>query len=127
MASVSRLTYKNPYDVVAAILKFYPDDTFKNDRETIHVAFKKLREKHSKVLKEFVFRDNLLFPRSKILDEVLSNLQPGYLGKFNPTYDTYTIKKDNLEKFWNLKLEQNFKSNKKELENIAEELHSMMK
>ena len=126
MASVSQSTYKNPYDVVAAILNFYPDDAFKNDREVIHVAFDKLRKKHFKVLKEFVFRDNLLFPRSKILDEVLSNLQPQYLGKFNPTYETYTIKKDKLKIFWDSKL-KNFKSNKTEFEEIANELHSMMK
>ena len=127
MASINPLTYKNPYDVVAAILHFYPDNFFRNDREEIHVAFEKLRKKHSKLLKEFVFRDNLLFPRSKILDEVLSNLQPEYLGKINPTYDTYAIKKDNLEKFWDLKLKKSFKSNKTEFEEIAKELHSIIK
>ncbi|OGP68126.1 MAG: hypothetical protein A2031_03735 [Deltaproteobacteria bacterium RBG_19FT_COMBO_43_11] len=127
MASLNQSSYKNPYDVVAAILNFYPEDSFRNDREDIHSAFEKLRKKHDIVLKEFVFRKNLLFPRSKILDEVLSNLQPEYLGKINPTYNTYTIKKNNLKKFWELKLNNYYKSNKAEFEKIAKELYSMIK
>ena len=126
MASTQKELGKNPFDVLAAILYFYPDKTFKNDREGIHTAFDKLRRKHFSILREFVFRDNLLFPRSKILDEVLSSLQPAFLGKINPTYDTYTIKKESLEKFWDLRLKKYFKSNKAEVETIATELHSMM-
>lgn len=122
MGSVQKTSSKNPYDVLAAILYFYPEDEFKNDREGIHTAFDQLRKNHFGLLREFVFRDNLLFPRSKILDEVLSSLQPAFLGKINPTYDTYTIKKDSLKKFWDLKLNKVFKES--EVKAIAKELHS---
>ena len=127
MASAQTTTGKNPFDVLAAILYFYPDDEFKNDREGIHTAFDKIRKQHFPLLREFVFRENLLFPRSKILDEVLSSLQPAFLGKINPTYDTYKIKRESLNKFWDLKLKKSFKLNEAEVKKIAADLHSMIK
>jgi len=109
-------------DVVAAIFLFYPRDDFENDREKLHRAFSNLREKHFDLLRELVFRRNLLFPRSRILDEILSSLQPEFLGKINPTYDTYTIKKEKLRKLWDTKLKDSLHPMETELKTVAEEL-----
>ena len=109
-------------DVVASIFLFYPKDEFENDREKLHRAFSNIREKHFDLLRELVFRKNLLFPRSRVLDEILASLQPEFLGKMNPTYDTYTIKKQSLERLWETKLKNSLISKEFELKEVAEEL-----
>jgi hypothetical protein len=109
-------------DVVAAVFLFYPKDEFENDREKLHRAFSNIRKNHFDQLKELVFRKNLLFPRSRILDEILSSLQPEFLGKINPTYDTYTIKKEKLQKLWDTKLKDSLHPMESELKTVAEEM-----
>jgi len=116
----------NPYDVLSGVLYFYPKDDFENDREKIHTAFYKIRKKHFNLMRDIVFRENLLFPRSRVLDELFSSLQPEFLGKLNPTYDRYQIKKDKLQKKWDLKLQSIFENQKDELVQIANELSAIL-
>ncbi len=113
-------------DIMEAILYFYPDESFKNEREKIHNAFFKIREKHFDILKSFIFKKNILFNRSRILDEVLHALQPDSLGKLNPTYDTYQIKKDYLKKRWEHELRAQLASSEAELKAIAKEMHELL-
>jgi len=118
----------NPYDVLSAIFCFYPKDRFKNDREKIHSSLYKIRSQQNffELLKDFIFRKNLNFPRSRVLDEVLSSLQPEFLGKINPAYDVYTIKKDSLHKLWESDLKTSLESKEPEIKEIAEELHKLL-
>jgi len=116
----------NPRDVLAAIFLNFPVDDFENDREKIHSAFSKIRERHFDLLKEIVFRKHLLFPRSRILDEVLSCLQPEFLGKINPTYEQYTIKKDELKKLWEKELKSSLGDKEPEIKEIANELKKLL-
>lgn len=116
----------NPYDVLSAVLFFYPKEDFENDREKIHTAFYEIRKKHLILMKNIVFRNNLLFPRSRVLDEIFSSLQPEFLGKLNPTYNRYQIKKDRISKKWDLKLKSMFESKEKELKEIATELSNIL-
>lgn len=112
----------NVADIVAAILLFYPDEKFENDREKIHSAFLGVREKHFELLKDLIYRKNMLFPRSRVLDDVLACLQPEFLGKINPTYDTYNIKKEKLQRLWDSKLKLSLNDKESELKNVAAEL-----
>jgi len=113
-------------EVLESVFYFFPDDTFVNDRETIHSAFFKLRNKYQNVLKDLPFRKNILFPRSRALDEILSSLQPDFLKKYNPTYDTYNIKKENLETLWENELKSILGKHEGDLKEIASELHSLL-
>lgn len=92
----------DPVDVLQGVFHFYDEREFPNDRESIHAAFYKLRSQHKIVLGQFRFRQNILFPRSRVLDEALAALQPDFLGKINPTFDKFTIKKENIDKRWAL-------------------------
>lgn len=113
----------NPYNVISAILRFFPAevDEFENDREKIHSAFYELR-KHCDLLKNLSFRQNLLFPRSRLLDEVLASLQPEFLGKINPSLDIYKLKRESLEKLWEKELKSGLAEKEAEIKDIASEL-----
>jgi len=118
------MTEYNLTDIMIGILNYFPKDTFKNDRETIHKAFYEVRKEHFSILKNFLFRVNIFFPRSKRLDDVLSSLQPSILGKINPSFDTYEIKRHALEKRWKEEVEKKLKDKVEinELERIGKEL-----
>ena len=113
----------NPYNVISAILRFFPTevDEFENDREKIHSAFYEIRQ-HSDLLKNLSFRQNLLFPRSRLLDEVLASLQPEFLGKINPGLDIYKLKRESLEKLWEKELKSGLGEKEAEIRDIASEL-----
>jgi len=119
-------TALHPRDVLEGIFYFYPDDTFENNRETIHTAIYKIREKHFDLLGDITFRKHILFPRSRVLDELLSSLQPGLLFKRNPTYDTYEIKRINLKKSWETYLKEEFIGKEDELKSMAAEFKNLM-
>ena len=116
----------NPYDLLSAIFFFYPEDEFENDREKIHSAFAEIRKSHFDLLRDFVFRQNLLFDRSKILDEILAALQPEFLGKINPTLDLYKIKKSRLEMLWEMDLKSSLGDKEEEIKKISTLLHEKM-
>ena len=116
----------NPIDILEGILLFYPDEEFINDREMIHTAFYELKKLHAPLLNQLIFRENLLFPRSRMLDESLASLQPDFLGKINPTYDTYTIKKENLKMHWKTELQDILKDLEPQLKEIAVELKASL-
>jgi len=116
----------NPVEVLESIFRFYDGEQFINDRETIHSAFYKIRKEHFDMLEEMTFRDNLLFPRSRVLDELLSSLQPDFLGKINPTYDTYQIKTENLRKLWNSQLKAILGDREAELKEMATKLKAFL-
>ena len=111
----------NPYNVISAILRFFPTEEFENDREKIHSAFFEIR-KHYDLLKNLSFRQNLLFPRSRLLDEVLSSLQPEFLGKINPGLDAQKLKRESLEKLWEKELKPALGEKEPEIQEIASEL-----
>lgn len=111
----------NPYNVISAIFRFFTKNEFDNDRELIHLAFYEIR-KHHDLLKNLSFRQNLLFPRSRLLDEVLSSLQPEFLGKINPGLDKYMIKHERLEKLWDEELKATLGEKEPEIREIASEL-----
>lgn len=120
-----------PFDELESILLFYPapqagPPQFSSDREKIHTAFYALKKKYPQYFEGITFRENVLFPRSKVLDEILSTLQPDYLGKINPTYDTYQIKIENLKKLWDEKLKSHFGSKEDELRKMAREFKEIM-
>jgi hypothetical protein len=112
----------NPYKVISAIFHFYPEDEFGNDREKIHSAFFDIRSKHFDLLKDLIFRRNLLFHRSRLLDEILASLQPEFLGKINPGLDVYKIKRDRLEKLWEKDLKSTLVEKEAEIKEVASEL-----
>ncbi len=89
-------------------------------------AFSKIREEHSELLKEIVFRKNLLFPRSRVLDEIFSCLQPEFLGKINPTYELYKIKKDELKRLWDKELKSSLGDKEAEIKKMADELKTLL-
>jgi hypothetical protein len=111
----------NPYGIISAIFRFFPVDEFENDREKIHSAFYEIR-KHYDLLKNISFRQNLLFPRSRLLDEVLSSLQPEFLGKINPSLDVYKLKRESLEKLWEKDLKPALGEKESEISEIASQL-----
>lgn len=117
----------NPYTVISAILHFLPTTEFENDRERLHSAFFKIRERHYELLQELSFRQNLLFPRSRLLDDVLSSLQPEFLGKMNPGLESYRIKKERLSKLWDDELKSALSGKETEIEKIADELWQILK
>lgn len=117
----------NPYTVISAVLNFFPDEQFQNDREKLHSAFYQVREKHRDLLGELGFRKNLLFPRSRLLDDVLSSLQPEFLGKMNPSLDTYHIKRPRLKKLWDEDLKSVLSEKESEIKEIAGELCRILK
>ncbi len=117
----------NPIDVIECLLHFFPDNEFINDREKIHSAFFKLRKKYPDYLGELTFRKNMLFPRSRVLDQTLECLQPGFLSKNNPTFDTYTIKRENTNRHWEKNLKPIFSKREKNLKKMAEELRNLLK
>lgn len=112
----------NPYTVISAVFCFFPDDEFDNDRERLHSAFLKIRGEHPDLLRGLSFRQNLLFPRSRLLDEVMGSLQPEFLGKYNPGLESYKIKKERLQKLWNDELKPALADKELEIKEIAEEL-----
>jgi hypothetical protein len=112
----------NPYTVISAVFCFFPGDEFENDRERIHSAFFTIRERHFDLLKDLSFRQNLLFPRSRLLDEIMGSLQPEFLGKNNPGLESYKIKKERLIKLWNDELKSALADKEPEIKKIAEEL-----
>ena len=115
-----------PGNVLAAILFRYPEEKFENDREKLHSAFFEIRKNHFSLLKDFVFKDNVLFPRSRVLDEVLASLQPGFLGKINPTFEAYEIKRDKLKMLWERELKTSLGEKNSEIEEIAKELKKLL-
>lgn len=111
----------NPSYLIAAILLFYPEERFVNDRETLHTIFFNLRMKHRYLLRNFTFRDSLLFPRSSVLDDTFASLMPEFLQK-EGDYSTYIIYKKRLQLLWDKTIKNILGEHEVELKQIAQEL-----
>lgn len=113
------------YEILLGVFHNYPQDTFENDREKIHSAFYKLRESHQELLGGITFKTHSVFPRSKLLDELLSSLQPGFLFKVDG-FSVYQLNKENLKRAWDKLLPVDLKKREKELRDIANGFKSYM-
>ncbi len=112
-------------DILIGIFRKFKNDEFVNDRRAIHLAFKKLRDKYD-ILKNIVFKNDIIFPESQMLDEALYSLQPDFLGKINPSFDRFKIKKEKIDLFWDKKLKDRLGQFEQDFENIARELEETL-
>ena len=119
---------KSPFglcDILLGIFYKFKNNKFVNDRVLIHSAFWELKNKYP-LLKDIVFKKNILFPESQMLDEAFYALQPEFLGKINPSFDFFQIKKDRINLFWDKKLKNYLTSEEDQLNQIAEELEKFL-
>ena len=108
-------------DILLGIFKNFKGNYFLNDRSLIHYTFYELREKYS-ILSNLVFKKDVIFPESRMLDEAFYSLQPEFLGKINPALGYFQIKKDRINLLWEKHLKNKLKNVESDLKDIAKVL-----
>ena len=83
--------------IILAVLYLSGLDKIPNDRPWLHQVFYDLSKKYDCV--NLVFKNDLLFPESKELDEIIFALIPGFL-ELNDSYRWLLIRKDTCDRWW---------------------------
>lgn len=95
-AKIAHLRGITPDSIIRALLAYLPD-TFLSDRQKLHTAIQKLRERaeYRDLLKDFEPVFAPLFPYSPLLERVLKRLQEArLLAARNPDFVVFEISKE---------------------------------
>ncbi|HHT9125210.1 MAG TPA: hypothetical protein ACFYD6_05245 [Candidatus Brocadiia bacterium] len=127
MTETSTLIFR-PEDILISVFHYFPPEKrkFSADRENIHTAFYRLKKEYQKLLKEFTFNPDKIFPTSGVLDQALNNLEfSRYLTKFNPYLERYEIQPV-LDSYFDEKLKEEFLDYIDEIKSISEQLQNAL-
>jgi hypothetical protein len=78
-----------PDDIIAVMFSFFEKDKIPLDVEKIHSTICIIKKKYPRMLKEFLFSENDVYPFSRLLEKVLFRLQnSGLIRPIAPDFKT---------------------------------------
>lgn len=76
-----------PDDIIAAMFSFLDKEEFPSDIAKIHTALYNVKKQFPRLLEEFIFSENDVYPYSPLLERVLFRLQnSGLISTVNPEF-----------------------------------------
>lgn len=119
-------------DIVVGIFNYLKSDNVSrvtSDREKLHRAFFRIKEKNPEKMSVFTFREREQFPESMQLDQALSNLDAaGLISRQNLTPRYYCFEEPLINSYvsFSKKILEDDGISEKMIESFAKEIKSML-